>query len=104
MRITQRRSLSSEPDKIEFELIAPLSINEFDAQNISVYPNPSDGVFNIKSNIHNLEYKLVNLQGQVLEIGSVSQNKVDFSKNAKGIYFLELYNGANRFFKKIVIK
>lgn len=104
VRITQQRSLSSEPDKIEFELIAPLSINDFDTQDIIVYPIPSDGVFNIKSNIHNLEYKLVNLQGQVLEIGSVSQNKVDFSKNAKGIYFLELYNGANRFFKKIVIK
>ena len=104
VRTTQRRSLSSEPDKIEFELVTPLSINEFDAQNTSVYPNPSHGVFNIKSNIHNLEYKLVSIQGQVLEKGKVSQNKVDFSKNAQGIYFLELYNEANRFFTKIIIK
>jgi hypothetical protein len=104
VRITQRRSLSSEPDKIEFELTAPLSINEFDVQNISVYPNPSHGVFNIKSNNQNLEYKLVNLQGQVLEIGSVSQSKVDFSKNAQGIYFLELNTGKKRFLKKIVVK
>ena len=51
VRLTQRRSLSSEPDKIEFELVTPLSINEFDSQNVSVYPNPSHGVFNIKSNI-----------------------------------------------------
>lgn len=104
VRLTQRRSLSSEPDKIEFELVTPLSINEFDLQNVLVYPNPSHGIFNIKSKFQNLEYKLVSLQGQVLEKGSVSQNKVDFSKKAQGIYFLELFNEANRFFKKIVIK
>lgn len=104
VRLTQRRSLSSEPDKIEFELTAALSVDEFDAQNISVYPNPSEGVFNIKSNIDNLEYKLVSLHGQVLEKGKVSQDKVDFSKIARGIYFLELYGEADRVFKKIVIK
>ena len=103
VRLTQQQSLSSEPDKIEFELTAALSVNEFDVQNISVYPNPSDGVFNIKSSIQNLEYKLFSLQGQVLEIGNVFQNKVDFSKNTQGIYFLELFNGSNRFFKKIII-
>lgn len=104
VRLTQRKSLSSEPDKIEFKLVTPLNTNEFQAQNTVVYPNPSDGVFNIKSDIHNLDYRLVNLQGQVLEIGSVSQNRLDFSKHAQGIYLLELYNERNRFFKKIVIK
>ena len=104
VRITQQRSLSSEPDKIEFELMIPLSNNDFDTKDVSVYPNPSHGVFNIKSNIQNLEYKLINLQGQVLEKGTVSQNKVDFSKNAQGIYFLELRTKGDNIFKKIIIK
>ncbi|MCF7561561.1 BNR-4 repeat-containing protein [Sabulilitoribacter multivorans] len=104
VRLTQQRSLSSEPDKIEFELTSALSINDFNAQYLSVYPNPSDGVFNIKSNNQNLQYNLVNIQGQVLEKGSVSQNKVDFTNHARGIYFVELSNKTDRFVKKIVIK
>ncbi|GAA4950638.1 hypothetical protein GCM10023314_24940 [Algibacter agarivorans] len=104
VRITQRRSLSSEPDKIEFDLKSALSINDFDAQDIVVYPNPSHGVFNIKLNSQNLQYSLVNIQGQVLEKGSISQNKVDFSNHARGIYFVELSNETDRFIKKIVIK
>lgn len=104
VRLTQRRSLSSEPDKIEFQLKSALSINDFNAQDIVVYPNPSHGVFNIKSNIQNLKYSLVNIQGQILEKGSVSQSKVDFSNHAQGIYFIELLNEADRLVKKIVIK
>lgn len=104
VRLTQRRSLSSEPDKIVFQLKSSLSTNDFNAKRISLYPNPSDGVFNIKSNIQNLQYNLVNLQGQLLEKGSISQNKVDVSNYAQGIYFLELSNETGKLIKKIVIK
>ncbi|PWH84430.1 hypothetical protein DIS18_07835 [Algibacter marinivivus] len=104
VRITQRRSLSSEPDKIEFELKSALSTNYFNAKSISLYPNPSEGIFNIKSNIQHLQYNLINLQGQVLEKGTVFQNKIDFSNHAQGIYFLELSNESDRLIKKIVIK
>jgi hypothetical protein len=104
VRITQRRSLSSEPDKIEFELKSALSIDDFNQQNVSMYPNPSEGVFNIKSNNQNLQYSLVNIQGQVIESGKVLGDKVDFSNHAQGIYFLKLSNGINRLVKKLVIK
>ncbi len=104
VRLTQRRSLSSEPDKIEFQLKSSLSIKDFNAKSISLYPNPSKGVFNIKSNIQHLQYNLVNLQGQVLEKGTISQNKVDFSNHSQGIYFLELSNRINKLVKKIIIK
>ena len=104
VRLTQRQSLSSEPDKIEFELKSALSINDFNTEDISVYPNPSHGVFNIESNIQRLEYKLVNIQGQELEKGNISQKSVDFSNYAKGIYFLEIASDNNKLVKKIIIK
>tara|TARA_R110002096_G_scaffold407914_1_gene606665 strand:+ start:2081 stop:4177 length:2097 start_codon:yes stop_codon:yes gene_type:complete len=104
VRITQRRSLSSEPDKIVFELKSALSTNDFNIQKVWVYPNPSKGLFNIKSNIQNLKYNLLNIQGQVVQSGRVSQNKVDLSGQTQGIYFLELHNEADRLVKKIAIK
>ncbi|TXG39493.1 BNR-4 repeat-containing protein [Seonamhaeicola maritimus] len=102
--ITQRRSLSSEPDKIEFELKSALSINKFSTKKVSIYPNPSEGVFNLKSNIQNFQYNLINLHGQVIESGKVSRNKVDFTNNAQGVYFLKLFSETDRLIKKIVIK
>ncbi|WP_203258516.1 BNR-4 repeat-containing protein [Hyunsoonleella ulvae] len=105
VRLTQQRSLSSEPDRIVFELkSSSLSTSDFTNQKVVVYPNPSEGVFNIQSNLQNLNYNLVNIQGQVIQSGGVSQNKVDFSNHARGIYFLELSNENNRLVKKIVIK
>lgn len=104
IRLTQQRSLSSEPDKIELYLKSGLSINDFHKNNIDVYPNPSEGVFNIKSNSINIRYSLLNIQGQVLESGKLANNSVDFSNQTRGIYFLELSNETDRLIKKIVIK
>ncbi|NJX14560.1 BNR-4 repeat-containing protein [Tamlana crocina] len=103
VRLTQRRSLSSEPDKIEFELKSALSTNDFNIQKVLIYPNPSEGVFNIKTNIQNLRYNLLNIQGQIIQSGIVSQNIVDFSNHIQGIYFLELSNGNSKLVKKIVV-
>ncbi|WP_136480735.1 BNR-4 repeat-containing protein [Cognatitamlana onchidii] len=103
IRLKQERSLSSEPDKIELYLKSGLDINDFNTQNTLVYPNPSNGVFYIKSNFQNLEYRLVNIQGQVIQSGMVSQNKVDFLNHTQGLYFLELSNENNKLVKKIVI-
>lgn len=104
VRITQRRSLSSEPDKIEFQLKSSLSTNDFTNRKVLVYPNPSKGVFNIQSNVQKLEYTLVNIQGQILDKGKVLQNQVDFSKFSQGVYFLKLTNNNDNLVKRIVIK
>ena len=102
--ITQRRSQSSTPDKFGFILKSILSTSDFDKQDIAIYPNPSEGVFNIQSNVQNLKYTLVNMQGQVLQKGNVSQNQVDFSRFNQGIYFLELSTDNQRLVEKIIIK
>ena len=98
------RSLSSTPDKIQLVPKAVLSTPEFNNNSVSIYPNPSDGVFNIESNSQNLSFTLFNLQGQILEKGNVKNNQVNFNKFNTGVYFLELIDGANRLVKRIVIK
>jgi len=104
VRLTQQRSLSSEPDKIEFELISALSINDSNPLDLTVYPNPSSGVFNIQSNVQNIEYTLINIQGQTLDNGEILHKQVDFSKFGQGVYFLQLTNDKNSLVKRIVIK
>ncbi|MBC3758657.1 BNR-4 repeat-containing protein [Hyunsoonleella sp. SJ7] len=104
IRLEQVSSLSSEPDKLELYLKTPLSIDALDQDDIAIYPNPSEGVFNIQSNAQNLKYNLLNIQGQIIQRGKVSHSKVDFSNHAQGIYFLELSNEINKLVKKIVIE
>jgi hypothetical protein len=104
VRLKQERSLSSEPDKLELFLKTPLSVNALNLNEVTIYPNPSEGVFNIQSNIQNLEYTLINIQGQTLDKGKVSQKKVDFSNHSKGIYFLELASDSSKILKKLILK
>ena len=49
IRLTQKRSLSSEPDKIEIFSKANLSTNSFNTNEITVYPNPSSGNFKLNT-------------------------------------------------------
>lgn len=102
--LTQRKSQSSTLDKIEFARKSTLSTINFTKQNITVYPNPSNGVFNVTSNGQNLKYAFINLQGQLLQNGVVNQNKIDVSRFNSGIYFLELILEDKKIIKKVILK
>ena len=104
IKLTQRRSLSSEPDKIEIYSKSGLNSAKYASDLIEIYPNPSDGIFQIQSNIQNLEYTLTNIYGQTVEKGKVYQHQVNFLDLKEGVYFLELKNDSYRSVKKIIIK
>lgn len=55
------------------------------ALTLSVYPNPSKGIFHFSQVIE--EGQILNLNGQVLK--SVKGNEIDLSDLSKGIYFLK---------------
>ena len=104
LRITQRTSQSSTLDKIEFASSgSTLSNDEFELNNIVVYPNPSNGIFNISSPYTNLNYSLTNIQGQLLSNGKVLNKEVNFSNLNRGIYFLQLSSDNKMSVTKIVI-
>ncbi|WP_435414340.1 BNR-4 repeat-containing protein [Polaribacter aestuariivivens] len=105
IKLTQKRSLSSEPDKIEIFSKTALNINNFRKDNVTIYPNPSAGLFKINTTIQKLNYQLINIQGNVLEKGVVVQNQLDFTKYNQGIYFLRLSgNNKSTIIKKIILK
>ena len=104
MKLTQKRSLSSEPDKIEIFSKVPLNTTSFSKNQITIYPNPSKGVFKVNTAIKNIKYQLINIQGRILQKGDVNNNQLHFSNYAKGIYLLHLKSPDQRtFIKRIII-
>ena len=103
IRITQKRSLSSRPDKIELSLKSTLSTNNFNKEDVTIYPNPSNGIVNIKSSLENLDYQLFNIQGKLVQKNTIQNNRLNFSNFSKGIYFLKLSSDNNSIVKKIII-
>jgi len=105
IKLTQKRSLSSEPDKIEIFSKKALSTSSFNEKDVAIYPNPSNGIFTIHTLLHNVNYRLFNIQGRVLEQGVIKNNKLDFSKKSRGVYILRLRSKNNTtFIKRIIIE
>jgi photosystem II stability/assembly factor-like uncharacterized protein len=88
---------------------ASLSINEFDSEDFSLYPNPTNGEINIKwakpeaisLRIYNSLGKIV-FYSQKLEI--FNGHKIDVSSFEKGVYFLKLNSEYGEVTKKLILK
>ena len=76
---------------------------------ISVYPNPTNGIIHLETNssMDNFNLVLFNMNGNILYQQKVSGNKnsyqkeIDLSGFAKGVYFLQLSNASERYIKKV---
>jgi hypothetical protein len=77
---------------------------------IKVYPNPSNGVFNIElENTKNIKQITVyNTLGQIVRTVSTKQAiktyKLDLSGNSKGLYFIGIEVDNTLVFKKVVLE
>jgi hypothetical protein len=86
-------------------------INSEILSNISIYPNPSSGLFTIEFNKvfdNNSNILIVNSIGDVifseeLKIGE-SSKQINLSRFSKGIYFIELQTELGIYKNKIIIK
>ncbi len=75
---------------VGFNSCKPVGVNDFDIDNhsVSVYPNPSNGIWHIETMEKIDFWEVSNLKGQVTEYGKTQQ--VDLSKLGNGIYFLRV--------------
>lgn len=94
-------------DDVIFPLLAdPVSISEIPESSLfSVYPNPGNGVFNLKmDDSYFIEIK--DLTGrQVLQFGALEQeSQIDCSELKKGVYILSARNNELEINKKIIIQ
>ena len=86
-----------------------LSVDEFETNNFAVYPNPSKGIFNIKTktqstfdlNIYDVTGKRI-LQQQDVKTNNNS-HQIDISNYAIGVYFLNIINNKSKITKKLIL-
>jgi hypothetical protein len=87
--------------------LAPVSIGENTLKNLSIYPNPSSGIFNIAvSGLDTqINYVVMNAQGQEIYNGNLMESQqLDLSSEAKGIYFIKFIGESVLRVEKLVIR
>lgn len=91
-------------DNVLFSKIATVGINTDKKENISIYPNPTNGLVNISADKNIESVEVYNAMGQLVYTSKVNTNatKVDLSELANGLYTVKtVVNGANMFNKFI---
>ncbi|MFK5982565.1 MAG: choice-of-anchor L domain-containing protein [Flavobacteriaceae bacterium] len=93
-----------------FNFRAELGIDNEDLSNMNIYPNPSTGIINLKSNSFSetTAISIYNLQGQqVISEDKTPVNEtiqVDVSNLTTGIYFIKITSEENSVVKRIIKK
>ncbi|MCE9540913.1 MAG: T9SS type A sorting domain-containing protein [Bacteroidetes bacterium] len=78
-------------------------------ENELIYPNPSNGKFNLRLTPDYTIHRLVvlNILGKVVQeddfFGNKSDYQIDLSSQAAGIYYIKLYSGNNITTQKAVV-
>ena len=81
--------------------------------NLAIYPNPCRDIFNISftsEEIQNLKVRIMNVIGEELINENLEQfigeytKQIDLTKNAKGIYFLEIETNNGVINKKLILQ
>ena len=68
-----------------------IGINELNTAQITVYPNPSKGIFELRDITEVMHIEVYTITGQrVLSQSSTESTRLDLSQQPKGIYLLKL--------------
>jgi len=86
------------------------SVSSFSGNNISIYPNPTNGKvtvdLNSNSKLNKVNYEITDISGKVLANEILLNNKqvIDFETLGAGVYFLKINSGTGIFIEKIVVQ
>lgn len=79
--------------------------NNLNNSNISIYPNPSDGIFRIQSNDDGIEKsaKIYDMFGNVIyENKFTGKANIDISNHPGGYYMIQIIEGKNVYYSKFI--
>ncbi|WP_415326926.1 T9SS type A sorting domain-containing protein [Chryseobacterium sp. MMS23-Vi53] len=89
--------------KVKRISLSTLAVNDIQTQNtIGIYPNPTKGAVNIKTNSKIKSVEVTNTVGQIVSTKS-SEQQVDLTNVPSGIYFVKaVFGGGNTIVKKVI--
>lgn len=67
-----------------------LGVEEQNHTGLSLYPNPTDEILHLESEIDLESYKLFDLQGRIVQKGSLKTPQLNLSKLGNGLYILQI--------------
>jgi M6 family metalloprotease-like protein len=87
----------------------PTGINKLNDAGIKIYPNPSNGIFNLefKDEYSNCNIQIIDLAGRVLHeevLNKINQHQLNLTEFKQGIYILRLNIDNNQFNERLIIK
>jgi hypothetical protein len=80
-----------------------IQIAEAGKYNISIYPNPSNGVFTIVQTGDHITVNVLNVYGQQIFLPQKDIFHIDLTSQPKGIYFIQVDTGKEKVNKKVVL-
>ncbi len=90
-------------------LTAPMVIGETlsgldEGSDIRIFPNPSDGIFNIEGTSGNIVITIFNSFGIEISKSEIqSPGFIDLSTQAKGVYFIRIESEKGSYFEKLIL-
>lgn len=71
----------------------------------TIYPNPTHGVLNVKTNCASFNYAIFNRLGQLIDSGSaIGGQQIEIRDLTKGLYFIRFVSGKQTVVKKILVE
>lgn len=84
--------------------VASLATGNLPNDAFSIYPNPSNGLFNIVTTL-SAQVKVLDVKGQTVQEGQIDGNtQLDLTHLSKGVYYLKISNNEAFRVEKIMIK
>lgn len=83
----------------------PTGMTDRAADELTVYPNPTDGIIHIEgADLNMRKYRLYSVDGRLAQEGSVSASIVDISSQEKGMYVLKIETEDSVIQKMVILK
>jgi len=86
------------------EFVAALSVNNFDNNSISIFPNPTQNILNIQSEETIIDASVYDLLGKKIKVIQLSNNTMDVSNLAQGMYIIKVVGENDKTFSTKFIK